>query len=262
MSDQEVRQLERLNATNSTDLDVSQKLLASYVRAGVLTRGDILDLAALGDLGAIGFVGKTPDLSSRNKRFYIRCAWICLREVVKNLNPIDFNDYAALIAGQTHFLPQALRNTYSDAFKIITECDRVVEIFLNKAASTKEILELTERLGWKFESLRKFLYNADLSSSNTAERNHETLSWILNGYHSLCEAFEETTKKNTDDAIYSAGIALDCFHGLSYQQALSAPPRGHRIPADYFTEHAREVLADNRVEIVRQWLPNYTPMFK
>ena len=303
MSDLEIRQLEIALARDPTDLETRQRLLAAYQRTGLLRPNDLLDLAALGDAGAIALTGKTPDLNSRSKKFYLRCAWIVVlqafHQIASSTDPVlgpgaelyHLADRLPLEEKWRLGVKKDLSRIFNaiDVFntlmaqylegKISHNDGLPIDYFsLGNTASLRDFYFVFERLG---DFIQMTLNRLSNLSEQTGERPAEfdkldALRSMLNAFSMLAHAITHRVKKDTDDAIYSATVAMAYSQGLNYyrdvnssrRHLLQLTPEEQSSPAlytgvntgrGYHQRRAAQLLVACRPLIIRQWLPGYTP---
>lgn len=274
MSDLEIRQLEVALARTPSDLDVRQRLLQAYVRTGLLRPNELLDLASLGDAGAISLTGKTPDLNSRSKKFYLRCAWVVLLHAQEKMVPAqEFYQIAAYSA------QERLTKDLDTLYNAIETFNSLMLHYLQNGDMTPSLPVLVFSPGnnaslrefpWVFKRVQDyfdwFLRSNEVEGEFPDDRLN-AMHNLLTGYWLLAKGVTDKVKKNTDEAIHFAAISLAFSQGLNYWRDWNIPARrrllqikeGERTENDYFNRRAAELLIASRPLIIKQWLPSYTP---
>lgn len=264
MSDSEIRRLEANLAGNPGDLDTRQRLLNAYLRVGRLQPSELLDLAALGDPGAIALTGKTPDLQSRSARFYMRCAWICVLYALSRLPTAETYRQSA---------DEHLSKLLPIIYDAIAVYNTLVEHWLARQITTKDGLpvryfspEYTANMlefSVIFIRLRERFYNLSLrevpglhdEGTTSTALLFAAMHNILYAYQSLSLASRGTPKIHTDEAIRFAAISIMYSGGDNPWQ----PGRVSGTLDNYYRVQAQVLLNSQRAQIIQQWLPGYTP---
>lgn len=275
MADLKIRQLEIALAREPSNLDTRQRLLTAYGRTGVLVPGDLVELAALGDIGAIQLTGKTPNLDSRSKRFYLRCAWVIIQQVFSKISTLEL-----LKTGEEISLRwpdgYACRNaieTFTETLDVIEKFDSLMIRYLGKQITLEEKLIPLWRMGI-LSGLNGFQGIFDERATRLhaimhetpdddfpGRNNYRTFHYLVMAYQHLCIGMNKKIKTETDEAIYSAAMADLQFQGIHFNTWGDSPLRSEQFPTGghYYTYYSKVLLDRCRPAIIRQWLPNYTP---
>ena len=274
-----------LDPSNSV---LRQQILTTYLNLGQIDRNDLFDLAALKDPGAIAITGKTPDLESRSKRFYIRCAWIVVQDAQSHLSL----ELCLAKPGQ-ELLSLDAQKTLDDLcekiFDAINIFNQLLMSFLNRDAVLKEApikffrpgaLAKLNHFYYVFGELKSYLQDARLLLVDDGTPSpYEALGELLSAYRYLAESVGGKVKARTDEAIHHAGRSIDYSLGieinversgllpgsLRWSQELSIIRGGEKLSQnfaslnEYYLFHSQELLQNNRNKIIRFWLPGYTP---
>lgn len=282
--DTSLQEWEQALALDPSNLALRQQILTTYLNLGLMDRNDLLDLAALKDPGAIALTGKTPDLESRSKRFYIQCAWVVVGEAQKYLNlELCQSKHKQLPTGITvALLPlieqESLNDTCEKIFDAITAFNQLLVSFLNRDYTLKEapikffrpgVLANLKHFYFVFRELGGYLEDYELLLvDDEIPSPYEALGELLSAYSYLADSLNGKVKARTDEAIHHAGRSIDYSLGLRIdieQPRIFIIRGGIRLPqsftklSEYYIFHSQELLRDNREKIIKLWLPGYTP---
>lgn len=285
--DADIRRLETALAATPDDLDIRQRLLSGYLRSGLLRQNDIADLAALGDAGAEGLLGRKVDLQSRSKRFYLRCAWVVTKIVLERFQPP--NEVLKALAKEDKELADRIIHS-------VEVLSGLMEDYLSGHATAK-----TERpykyfrkdSGVSLGNFRILLRDLRDSFQRTATYHSNTnpdprcFYDILEMTRLITEAIKGNVKRDTDSVLKGAADVINLLRGTPFtgmasadrddvnrllwqelvdQGAIQTIPQpiinqgwARHDYETYLTLASRQLLRTYRSQIINHWLPNYTP---